>query len=1703
MTRFEPRTMVPGETILSFMHAPALSGRLATALAGAGLALVLLAGRPTHAAEISVTSTSGARGGPGCTLRDAITAANTDTATGGCPAGNGADTITLTAGATYTLTEVDNTGVNNGPTTASLTPTATATVPAVATPRFVENGDGTVTDRQTGLMWEQKTGTFDPYSAGVDCSITTCSDPRNVNNQYAWSASGTVPDGGAFTDFLPRVNGTLCSASPCTGLGGHSDWRLPTIWELHAILDLDPTASACGPGSVCIDQAFGPTAWGNLYWSATTYADNPALAWGVGFYDGALGADGKTGNNYVRAVRGTTQAPEITVTSASGASGGPGCTLCDAITAAKTDLAFGGCPPGSGADTIIVIAGARYTLTQLDEVVTACTGIPQSNGLPSVTSDITIIGNGATIARSDAPGTPAFRLLHVAPGGRLTINDLRLTNGKMPDADLTRPSPGGDGGGILNEGVLTLINVVVTANSAGNTGMKDAPVNPLAGCAGRGGGVFNAGTLTLAGSIVSGNTAGYDDGDWGKCAGAGGGIYNDRAAALTLDGSVVSGNTAGYDGEGDGGAGGGIFNAGSAVVAGSSITSNAAGKADNDNGGNGGGIANGDGGTLKLIDSTISNNSAGPGDSFGGDGGGIFNSGTVMLTRCTVSGNSSGYGGQGCSSGGGIANAYNGMLTLVNSTVSGNQASGYICSGDGGGIFNTGNMLLASCTISGNSAGEDWYTIPPGGKGGGIATAGPLAVLKNTLIANNSIGGDCDGVLTSQGFNLVQDPSNCTLTGDTTGNITNVDPHLGPLQGNGGATETQALLSGSPAIDAGNPNSCTDADGNVLTTDQRGAPRAVAGDDRCDIGAYEATLPEWATITPTPTSTPAPTPTPTATVPTPTSTSAPTATVSTPTPTSGQCGQGTACLWVGSATGAPGARVTFAVTLLPEGLSIAATQNDITFTQMTAVAANADGTPDCAVNPLINREATAFAFLPHGCSPGVDCQAIRAIVLSATSLEAISPDAVLYQCAVDIAGDAAPGRYPLMNSNALAADPLANPKELIAMSGEIVVEAPGALDPPAASAGCSLAPGRDHARGTWLALLLVAGLLARRRAGRLATSSRLLGVVIATGLGLALPPGRPTHAAEISVSSTSGARGGRGCTLRDAITAANTDAATGGCPAGSGTDIITLTAGATYTLTEVDNTGVRSGIAEPNGLPSVTSDITISGNGGGCGDAEGGYGGGIYNTGAAELIRCTVSGNNAGYGTGDGSGGGIANGEGGAFTLTNSTVSGNQAGNYGGEGGGIFNAGSVVIASCTISANSITGTSDSGTGSGLVNAGPLAAVRNTLIAGNSSAPEWSQAVPDDCYGVLTSQGYNLIQDTSDCNSTGDTTGNITDVDPRLGPLQSNGGVTETQALLLGSPAIDAGNPNGCTDPDGNILTTDQRGAPRALDGDARCDIGAYEATLPAWATITPTPTATTPPTPTATITPTPTLAPTATPTWAVAVDVGSAAGSPGQQVTVAVFLKSGSQSVAGIQNDIAFDPSTPITGTNDGVPACAVNPAIHKDALFGPRCSALWPHSCSGIRALVFSLDDVSPIPDGSLLYTCSVTISSSAYPGTYVLANSGVIAADPSGHRLPAVGGADGSIVVLSGPTRIGTATASPTPTGTASGPSEASAPMPTSPPTVSGAPAAASAPGAPAGSGGCSLAPERDHGRGTWLALLFVAGFLARRQARGSGSG
>lgn len=291
-------------------------------------------------------------------------------------------------------------------------------------------------------------------------------------------------------------------------------------------------------------------------------------------------------------------------------------------------------------------------------------------------------------------------------------------------------------------------------------------------------------------------------------------------------------------------------------------------------GGYGGAIYNQ--GFLTLTNSIVTGNNIDPTSaSFcppdSPSGGGIYNSGAMTVTNSAIISNSIMY--YSCDSntgvGGGIYNS--GIITITNSTVSDNSISGE-GNGYGAGIDNNGVVLLDNATVSGNSI---WYY----GQGAGLN--GGIAVLKNTILADNTTASDsddsdCYGTLTSQGHNLIGSTLFCEFTGDTTGDITDLDPQLGPLQNNGGPTFTMALLPRSAAIDGGNPAGCTDAKGNLLTTDQRGYTRPSVPGGICDIGAYEygATAPTM-TPSPTPSSTPLqPTVTPTSTptpIPTPTS----------------------------------------------------------------------------------------------------------------------------------------------------------------------------------------------------------------------------------------------------------------------------------------------------------------------------------------------------------------------------------------------------------------------------------------------------------------------------------------------------------------------------------------------------------------------------------------------------------------------------------------------------------------------------------------------------------------------------------------------------------------------------------------------------------------------------------------------------------------
>jgi hypothetical protein len=159
--------------------------------------------------------------------------------------------------------------------------------------RFEDNGDGTVTDHQTGLQWEKK------VSPGGGAT-----DPHDVDNSYTWNTvfSGTTPNGTAFTDFLGKLNFHTAGGSgfqfACFAF--HCDWRLPTLEELLTIRLETP----CGMGA-CIDPIFGPTAAdvSDVYWTATTVNGGPEAAWIVDFTGGS-GLDNKGASDKVRAVRG-------------------------------------------------------------------------------------------------------------------------------------------------------------------------------------------------------------------------------------------------------------------------------------------------------------------------------------------------------------------------------------------------------------------------------------------------------------------------------------------------------------------------------------------------------------------------------------------------------------------------------------------------------------------------------------------------------------------------------------------------------------------------------------------------------------------------------------------------------------------------------------------------------------------------------------------------------------------------------------------------------------------------------------------------------------------------------------------------------------------------------------------------------------------------------------------------------------------------------------------------------------------------------------------------------------------------------------------------------------------------------------------------------------------------------------------------------
>jgi CSLREA domain-containing protein len=353
--------------------------------------------------------------------------------------------------------------------------------------------------------------------------------------------------------------------------------------------------------------------------------------------------------------------------------------------------------------------------------------------------------------------------------------------------------------------------------------------------------------------------------------------------------------------------------------------------------------------------------------------------------------------------------------------------------------------------------------------------------------------------------------------------------------------------------------------------------------------------------------------------------------------------------------------------------------------------------------------------------------------------------------------------------------------------------------------------------------------------------ARRLGMVGVLGTMGALLVSSPALGAVIEPNTFGDENGGgTGCALREAILAANNDAAFGGCPAGGGADTISLAAG-TYGLSippgatpddrldgdldvsgqlTITHAGLNPAVIDGRGVDRVlhllgSGSLTASGftimNG-----RTSQSGGGIRNQGTLNLSNATVAGNE----TTASFGGGIANSGTATMSLTNVTVSGNRAE---GDGGGIDQGlgGLLNLNSVTISGNTADTDGDAGGGGGVLVAPGTALnpegtvnLRNTIIAGNSDISAAPIGTAPNCGGTLISQGNNLIGDLTGCHYVAGG-GDKTNVKPLLGPLANNGGSTFTHALMAGSPAINAGG--------GGAAPTDQRGVPRKTP-----DIGAYE-----------------------------------------------------------------------------------------------------------------------------------------------------------------------------------------------------------------------------------------------------------------------------------
>ena len=444
-------------------------------------------------------------------------------------------------------------------------------------------------------------------------------------------------------------------------------------------------------------------------------------------------------------------------------------------------------------DIIELAAGSTYTLTSVADTQFG------ANGLPSITSEITINGNGAIIERDTS--APAFRIVHVANTGTLTLNNVTLRNGLRPGPSTSTTMRGG---AILNRGATTLIASIITNNNAVYAG-----------------GIENySGTLDIHNSVIENNGATITS------SGTAGGISNFYNAVLTLTDSTIQNNQSVSSG-------GGLRNHGTTTLIRTKIIGN-----------NNQGMYNGIDGVLTIIDSTFHSNVS------NSTGGALAIFGRSSSPSPVIIQGSSFFNNTSNSAGGAITSRY-ADVTIVNSTFSGNSARTV-----GTAIHNqsASDMHISFSTIVNNTSVL--------GANAALQNFGSLQIT-NSIVANNSRDCNANGAWAAMFVNLDSDGT-CSGFGITANPVLGpLQANGGTTLTHAFAGPSVAIDAAASCNATG--GSTVTADQRGIARPQGGACDLGAVEDDTGIPTVTPGLPTatfTVTNTPGPTNTPFPTYTP-------------------------------------------------------------------------------------------------------------------------------------------------------------------------------------------------------------------------------------------------------------------------------------------------------------------------------------------------------------------------------------------------------------------------------------------------------------------------------------------------------------------------------------------------------------------------------------------------------------------------------------------------------------------------------------------------------------------------------------------------------------------------------------------------------------------------------------------------------------------------